>query len=94
MIKILIYKQENDFELALKPESNIVCFRYNPRKENQSLIEISKLNADKRKRLTKDGHFYIVQTDLNEETWLRVTLMNPFTTEKNIKEMLNALRKI
>ncbi|RLD84132.1 MAG: pyridoxal-dependent decarboxylase [Bacteroidetes bacterium] len=89
-----IIKKENDFELALEPESNIVCFRFNPENKNLSSAELSTLNADKRKKLTEDGHFYIVQTDLSEETWLRVTLMNPFTTEKNIKEMLNALRRI
>ncbi|MEN8119071.1 MAG: aminotransferase class I/II-fold pyridoxal phosphate-dependent enzyme [Bacteroidota bacterium] len=88
-----IIKEENDFELAINPESNIVCFRYRP-KEELSPGELSDLNANKRKKLTEDGHFYIVQTDLNDETWLRVTLMNPFTAEENIKGMLDALKKI
>ena len=89
-----IIKKENDFELALEPESNIVCFRFNPENKNLSSAELSTLNADKRKKLTEDGHFYIVQADLSEETWLRVSLMNPFTAEFNIKEMLDALRRI
>jgi len=89
-----IIKESNDFELALEPESNIVCFRFNNGDKNLLPTELSELNADKRKKLTEDGHFYIVQTDLNDETWLRVTLMNPFTSGKNIKNMLDALRGI
>ena len=89
-----IIKNSIDFELAIEPESNIVCFRYHPKNKNLSPKELSNLNTIKRKKLTEDGHFYIVQTDLNDETWLRVTLMNPFTTEKNIKTMLDTLSSL
>ncbi|MBN1253470.1 MAG: aminotransferase class I/II-fold pyridoxal phosphate-dependent enzyme [Bacteroidales bacterium] len=89
-----IIMKSTDFELAVKPEANIVCFRYNPNKKQLSEIEISELNTSLRKKLTEEGKFYIVQTDLNNETWLRVTLMNPFTNIKNIEDMLDELRNI
>lgn len=68
-------------ELGVAPDSNIVCFR--PR-HCKTLAQINQI----RKRILDDGRFYIVQTVLKGEPYLRVTLMNPFTSEDDMKELL------
>lgn len=77
------------FELAVEPESNIVCFRYvgdetDPDKRNA-------LNAHIRRRLLTDGRFYIVQTTLRGQVYLRVSLINPLTTAGHLEALLDAV---
>lgn len=86
-------KQETDMELALQPESNVVCFRYKPT-VIQDGSSISKLNSWIRKKILEDGEFYIVQTQLKEDIWLRVTLMNPFTTTRELQALLEKIKMI
>ena len=62
------------FELAHQPDSNILCFRY------IDCEEPNEFNTQLRNHLTKKGEFYIVQTSLNGNIYLRVTLLNPQTT--------------
>lgn len=75
------------FELAYDPQCNIVCFRY------LGAGDLSKLNAEIRKQLLEEGRFYIVQTILNGQLYLRVSLMNPLSTEAELKELLEAIEK-
>ncbi|MFX0556711.1 pyridoxal phosphate-dependent decarboxylase family protein [Maribacter sp. CXY002] len=81
-----IIKNNYNFELAIKPMSNIVCFRYIDSKLNPS--ELNQLNAKIRQQLLEDGEFYIVQTKLKGSHYLRVTIMNPFTTTEHLKKLL------
>lgn len=78
-----------DFELALPPQANIVCFRYRP--QGLAPAELSELNATLRARCLERGNFYLVQTRLQGELWLRTTLMNPFTTEADLSQLLDQL---
>lgn len=87
-----ILENEPDFELAVKPMSNIVCFRYLGSKLN--LAEQNKLNETIRRHLLEDGEFYIVQTKLRRIHYLRVTVMNPFTTEAHFKKLLEKIKEI
>ncbi|MFO1023269.1 MAG: hypothetical protein U0903_21650 [Planctomycetales bacterium] len=43
-------------------------------------------------RMIQSGRFYLVQTSLNGEAALRVTLINPMTTGDHLRELLQALR--
>lgn len=88
-----IIKSTSDFETVVEPESNIVCFRYNPSRE-LTTDDLNQLNKDKRQALLEDGKFYIVQTEINAAVWLRVTLMNPFTTNDDLRKLLEEIRKI
>ena len=75
------------WEVALAPESNIVCFRQNP----PHLAEPGALdahNAALRERYLRDGRWYVVSTRLRGVYWLRVTLMNPDTTLEHLGAML------
>lgn len=79
-------RQDRKFELAVGPESNIVCFRFAP--ENVSDIELNRINSEIRAAIIKEGSFYIVQAELDGKIWLRLTIINPVTSENDLKELL------
>lgn len=79
---------ENIYTFQTIRRSNILCFRY-INCNNPNLF-----NSQLRQCLIMDGDFYIVQTVLNEKTYLRVTLLNPKTTVIHIKNLINSISKI
>jgi L-2,4-diaminobutyrate decarboxylase len=85
-----ILRKKDEFELAHNPETNIVCFRYKPKKS----ADLSRLNTLIRQKLLEKGNFYIVQTAIKSNIFLRVSLMNPFTTEGDIIALLDEIEKI
>jgi L-2,4-diaminobutyrate decarboxylase len=84
-----LIKARPKFELALEPESNIVCFRL--KTETGSMNE---LNGNIRKRLMEEGKFYIVQTTLGDKLYLRTALMNPLTTETDLTALLDEVERV
>ncbi|MEZ0610961.1 aspartate aminotransferase family protein [Fibrella sp. WM1] len=78
------------FELPVEPDCNLVCFRYVGGTSFSGEL-INTLNQRLRADLLTDGRFYIVQTTLRNQTYLRVSLMNPFTTEADLTELLDWL---
>lgn len=78
------------FELAVNPDANIVCFRHNP--GGMTDEQLNGLNGAIRDRLMKEGSFYIVQTELEGKLWLRVTIINPLTTEEDMKLLLETIQ--
>jgi L-2,4-diaminobutyrate decarboxylase len=89
---VSILKANSAFELAVEPESNIVCFRYVGKETNSE--NYNSLNASIRQKLLTDGRFYIVQTTLREKLYLRVSLMNPLTTIEDLKALLAEIEAI
>lgn len=89
-----LINQSPDFELAITPESNIVCFKYIEHENKYDQSHISSLNRKIRKSAFEEGTFYFVQTELKEGLFLRVSLMNPLTTLDHLKEMMNHIRDI
>ncbi|WP_103068337.1 pyridoxal phosphate-dependent decarboxylase family protein [Aquimarina sediminis] len=85
----MIRKRPN-FKLALEPESNIVNFRYiNVRGNN-----LNKVNNEIRQSLVASGKFYIVQTTIGEDKYLRTTIMNPLTKEEDLMALLDEIECI
>ncbi|GAB3196949.1 L-2,4-diaminobutyrate decarboxylase [Pontibacter aydingkolensis] len=82
-----LIKSKKNFELAYEPQCNIVCFRL------RTASDVSKLNLAIRNQLLEDGRFYIVQTVLNGDLYLRVSLMNPLSTEEELIELLQAVEE-
>lgn len=77
------------FKLAVPPMANIVCFRIIDSHLSQD--QLNELNAKIRQHLLEDGEFYIVQTKLRGWHYLRVTIMNPFTTTEHFQKLLNKI---
>jgi len=84
-------KQNPQFELALTPHSNIVCFRYVDAQLSEE--ELNQLNGEIRSKILKQGDFYIVQTTLSGKTYLRLTFMNPQTTPEVMDELLKEVER-
>lgn len=87
-----IIEKHPKFEVAVSPMSNIVCFRYVD--TTLSKDDQNKQNESIRQALLEDGEFYIVQTKLRGFHYLRVTVMNPFTTEIHFKKLLDKICKL
>jgi L-2,4-diaminobutyrate decarboxylase len=81
-----IIKSETRLQLAAEPESNIVCFRYAPAGADDE--HLNEINSAIRDRIMKDGSFYIVQTELDGKIWLRVTIINPVTSEEDLRNLV------
>lgn len=67
------------FEVPVKPECNIVCFRAPGDDDAQERI---------RRQILEQGHFYVVKTKLRGRTYLRTTLINPRTTAADLERLV------
>ena len=77
-----------DFELALPPDCNIVCFRHAP----PGVTDRDAHNRRIRAAIVQSGAFYLVQTTLPRGLFLRCTLLNPRTTTADLDALLAAIR--
>ena len=82
----------DDFELALFPECNIVCYRHKPRGVTGAPLDAH--NKALRQRVVEDGRFYIVGTQLDGAFWLRSTIMNPLIEPADFDALLEHLRSL
>lgn len=88
----LLIESNPDLALAVKPQSNIVCFRYfSKEKDNQ---ELNRINSAIRAEIVKSGKFYIVQTELEGKIYLRVTIINPVTDINHLKGLLDEVIRL
>jgi L-2,4-diaminobutyrate decarboxylase len=87
-----VVKSSEKLQLAVEPESNIVCFRY--KQENSDDITLNRINSEIRDRIIKEGSFYIVQVELYGKVWLRLTIINPVTLLEHLKALLNRILEI
>ncbi len=85
-----IIAEDPHFELAVTPMTNIVCFRYVDETLDQD--SLNSLNEGIRQLILEEGEFYIVQTKLRGVHYLRTTIMNPFTTNKHMQELLAKIK--
>lgn len=79
-----ILRKEPGFEVAVDPQSNIVCFRV----EGNDVRQLSL-----RKRLTEAGDFYVSTAEFGGRRWLRLALMNPATELNDIKSLVTEIRR-
>jgi L-2,4-diaminobutyrate decarboxylase len=77
-----------DFEVALPPESNIVCFRHTP----AGVRDLDAHNRALRARAIADGTYYIVGTELGGSYYLRTTIMNALTEPRDLEGLVEYLR--
>lgn len=85
-------RQFPELELAVLPETNIVCFRYHPKTKGLSLEEVNGLNQMIRAQIIQETDFYVVQTKLRGLVWLRCTFTNPMTSDEHVGKMLQEVK--
>ena len=83
-----LVRESGDFELALEPECNIVCFRHRAPEGADPDAHQERIKSE----VNASGSYYLVQTRLRGTTWLRCALMNPETTRDDLLGLLVALR--
>jgi L-2,4-diaminobutyrate decarboxylase len=86
-------EQSSDFELCVRPESNIVCFRYLGSSSAHTSEEIDRLQRRVRSEILRSGSFYLVQTVLGSKVYLRTTIINPLTTDGDLDDLLQEIRE-
>jgi L-2,4-diaminobutyrate decarboxylase len=77
-----------DFELAVEPQANIVCFRHVP----DGVADLDALQLAIREDLVRSGSFYVVKTRLRDRVWLRTTIINARTSEADLRALIEAVR--
>lgn len=81
-----LIQQRGAYEIATQPQANIVCFR--PRGATNDEVESI------RESIVKLGVHYIVQTKLNGKTWMRATVTNPMTGEREFVSLLDEVDQL
>lgn len=84
-----VLERHPEFQVMHRPESNILCFRWLPPRGNAD-----EFNVRLRTEYNTAGTGWITTTILEGTRVLRVTLMNPRTTRKDIDDMVMELRQI
>lgn len=76
--------QQADFECAVAPQANILCFR---------LAGSDSLQLKVRDYLTGNGSFYLSTAEFNGKRYLRLALMNPDTGLDDVKRLVDEIRR-
>jgi L-2,4-diaminobutyrate decarboxylase len=87
-----VLRASDDFELAVEPQGNIVCFRQV--EPSLSPDELDELQARLRREVLREGRFYVVQAGLRGRLFLRLTVIHPMTTLEDMRELLGDLRRL
>lgn len=75
-----------NLQLKMKPVLSTVLFRYvMPGGENNATSEV---NAELRRELLREGLAVVGRTEIEDQVWLKLTLLNPFSSEKQIQSVI------
>ena len=88
-------KRDPDFSLAYDPVLPVLCFRYLPDEARDWSPEaINRLQRRIRQQVREHNVALFNITDIKGKDFFRLILINPLTTMKEIKPMLEAVREI
>jgi L-2,4-diaminobutyrate decarboxylase len=83
-----------EFEPLHEPQCNIVAFRFVPRQLRDAPTDkIDEFQLRLRRNIIESGEFYFVQSRIDGRPVLRTTMMNPLTTEDDLRGLLDCLRR-
>ncbi|MGI9427302.1 MAG: pyridoxal phosphate-dependent decarboxylase family protein [Bythopirellula sp.] len=86
--------EQPDFQPFCQPECNIVVFRYLPEElRERSAKEVDDFQLRLRREVIQSGEYYLVQTCIDGQSYLRTTLINPLTTIDHLQGLLECLRE-
>lgn len=85
-------REQPDWEIVSPAQLGIVCFRY---VSNKAMGEgdLDKINQDISREITESGFAQIFTTELQGKKVLRMCTINPETTERDICETIERLKK-
>ena len=84
----------DDFEPLHEPQCNIVAFRYVPKVLQLAPPKaLGEFQLALRRAVIESGEFYLVPTQFAGTGALRVTLINPLTTDADLDNLLQTLRR-
>ncbi len=87
-------REAADFTALHEPQCNIVVFRHvPPALRDVSPRRLGQFQLNLRRALIESGEFYIVSTNLDGVGALRVTIINPLTSESHLDQLLESLRE-
>ena len=84
-------RQRSYLELASEPEMNLVCFRGCPKGISPQYWD--QWNADLQVYLLEQGNTFVSLPKYRQQNWLKVVLLNPFTTAANIQQVFQAIEQ-
>ena len=89
-----ILSECDEFAVLREPESNILCFRYvgTGAADGRDEQGLDALNLRLREEYNRSGHGWITTTVLGGRRVLRVTIMNPRTSEGDVGVIVDSLR--
>jgi L-2,4-diaminobutyrate decarboxylase len=90
-----LLRRDRDFELLHQPEISALVFRYVPAGAGPEITEgqLSDLNAYIRKALFNGGEALVASTKVNQEVYLKFTLLNPLTTITDIQDIIKIIKR-
>lgn len=78
-------RQRPYLTLASEPEMNLICFRGSP--ASVAPDRWNNWNAQLQSELLQQGNIFVSLPEYRGHCWLRVVLLNPFTTEEEIRQL-------
>jgi L-2,4-diaminobutyrate decarboxylase len=75
----------SDYECAVKPQSNILCFR---------IKGDDTLQLKLRDKLIAQGDYYLSTTSFNHKRYLRLVFMHPKTTMDDVKRLVQKIQQL
>ncbi len=87
-----LISEMKDWEIVTPPQLAIINFRFAP--DGISIKEANDLNYQISQQMLRDGYAMIVTTQIKGMIVLRFCLINPRTTQQDIRETLNRLNQI
>ena len=83
----------HDFVALHEPSSNILCFRW-VGDGSLDAEALDLVNLELRERYNRSGEGWLTTTVLGGRRVLRVTIMNPRTTEADVRDVLDGLARV
>jgi L-2,4-diaminobutyrate decarboxylase len=84
----------DDFVPLHDPQCNIVVFRHVPAELRDAPADrLGDFQLELRRRIIESGEFYIVPSKQDGVGALRVTIINPLTTDAHLDGLMNSLRR-
>jgi L-2,4-diaminobutyrate decarboxylase len=81
---------DNDFELMNESDISALVFRYRPKNVR---LDVCAMNQHIKKAMFNQGKALVAGTKINQQFYLKFTLLNPLTTISDIENIIKIIKK-